>query len=39
VEDPALRDRIVNQILAAQLVDNVKASLLASDGTYHRPTT
>lgn len=39
VEDPALRDRIVNQILGAQLVDNVKASLLASDGTYHRPTT
>jgi len=37
VDDPALRDRIVNQILAAQLADNVKASLLGSDGMYHRP--
>jgi polyphosphate kinase len=37
VDDPALRDRIINQILATQLEDNVKASLLASDGTYHRP--
>src|SRR5205085_1025503 len=37
VEDPALRDRIVNQILAAQLGDNVKATLLASDGSYRRP--
>jgi len=37
IEDPVLRDRIVNQILATQLADNVKASLLASDGTYHRP--
>jgi polyphosphate kinase len=39
VEEPALRDRIVNQILAAQLADNTKASLLTSDGTYHRPAT
>ncbi len=37
VEEPALRDRIVNQILATQLSDNVKATLLASDGSYHRP--
>jgi len=37
IEDPTLRDRIVNQILAAQLADNVKASILASDGTYSRP--
>jgi polyphosphate kinase len=37
VEEPALRDRIIQQILGAQLADNVKASLLASDGTYHRP--
>ncbi len=36
VEDPTLRDRIINQILAAQLADNVKASLLASDGSYRR---
>lgn len=37
VEEPALRDRIVNQILAAQLADNVKASILDSDGVYSRP--
>ena len=37
VEDPALRDRIVTQILALQLADNTKASLLAPDGTYARP--
>jgi polyphosphate kinase len=37
VEDPALRDRIVTQILAIQLADNTKASLLAPDGTYSRP--
>ena len=36
VEEPALRERILKQILAAQLADNVKASLLASDGTYTR---
>ncbi len=37
VEEPALRDRIVNQILAAQLADNTKSSLLAADGTYAIP--
>ena len=37
VEDPALRERIVTQILALQLADNTKASLLAPDGTYARP--
>ncbi|MEZ0254394.1 MAG: polyphosphate kinase 1 [Chthoniobacter sp.] len=37
VEEPVLRDRIVNQILAAQLADNVKASILDSDGVYSRP--
>jgi polyphosphate kinase len=36
IEEPALRDRIVKQILATQLADNVKASILASDGTYSR---
>jgi polyphosphate kinase len=36
VEEPALRDRIVNQILATQLADNVKASILHSDGSYVR---
>ena len=40
VEEPALRDRIVNQILATQLADNVKASILGSDGNYTRvPST
>ena len=34
VVDPALRDRVVNEILAAQLADNTKAWLLRSDGTY-----
>jgi polyphosphate kinase len=37
IEEPALRDRIINQILALQLADTVKASLLASDGSYSRP--
>jgi polyphosphate kinase len=37
IEEPALRDRIVNQILATQLADNVKASILGSDGAYSRP--
>jgi len=38
VEEPALRDRIVNQVLGAQLADNVKASILGSDGQYTRPS-
>ncbi|MEP6673375.1 MAG: polyphosphate kinase 1 [Chthoniobacter sp.] len=37
IEEPALRDRIVNQILATQLADNVKASILDSEGNYSRP--
>jgi polyphosphate kinase len=37
IEDPALRDRLVAQILAIQLADNTKASLLNADGTYTRP--
>jgi len=36
VEESALRDRIVNQILATQLADNVKATILGSDGVYSR---
>ncbi len=36
VEDPALRRRLLDQILGAQLADNVKASLLGPDGTYAR---
>jgi polyphosphate kinase len=34
VEDEALRNRIVSQILAAQLADNTKAWLLDSEGGY-----
>ena len=36
VEDPALRERIANQILGAQLADNTKAWQLESDGSYTR---
>jgi polyphosphate kinase len=36
VEDPALRDRILNQIITTQLADTAKASILSPDGTYHR---
>jgi polyphosphate kinase len=34
VTDSALRERIVNQILATQLADNTKAWTLATDGSY-----
>jgi polyphosphate kinase len=34
VEDEALRNRIVNQILAMYLADNTKAWVLESEGTY-----
>ena len=37
IEDPALRDRVINQVLAVQLADNTKASLLQPDGSYTRP--
>jgi polyphosphate kinase len=36
VLDPPARDRILNEILAAQLADNTKAWLLQPDGTYTR---
>ena len=36
VEDAALRDRIVDEILGIALADNVKARVLRSDGTYER---
>ena len=36
VEDPALRDRLVNEILTLMLSDNVKASRLLPDGSYER---
>src|SRR5438067_8526780 len=34
VEDPAIRDRIFDEILTISLADNVKARLLRADGTY-----
>jgi polyphosphate kinase len=36
VEDPALRDRVLNEILTVALADNVKARRLLSDGSYER---
>ncbi len=38
VEDAALRARIVNEILAVQIADNTKASILQPDGSYHHTT-
>jgi len=35
IEDGVLRERIINEILAVTLADNVKARKLRSDGTYH----
>ena len=37
VEDPALRDRLINEILDLNLRDNVKARELQPDGTWVRP--
>jgi polyphosphate kinase len=36
VEDPALKSRIVDEILATELADNVKARRLLPDGRYER---
>ncbi len=36
VEDPALRDRVLNEILTVALADNMKARRLLSDGRYER---
>ena len=36
IESPALRKRILNEILPAYLKDNCRARLLKSDGTYVR---
>src|SRR5438067_4625314 len=38
VEDPAIRERIFEEILAVSLADNVKARILRADGTYERAT-
>ncbi len=37
LKSPLLRDRVVHEILAAQLADNVKARFLQNDGRYLRP--
>ena len=39
VEAPELRARLLNEILATQLADNVKAHRLTEDGTYARVAT
>jgi polyphosphate kinase len=36
IEDPPLRARIIDRILAVVLSDNLKARELQSDGTYRR---
>jgi polyphosphate kinase len=36
IDDPALRDRIVDEILVTQLADNVKSRVLLADGRYER---
>ena len=37
LKNPLLRDRVVHEILAAYLADNVKSRFLQSDGRYLRP--
>jgi polyphosphate kinase len=39
IDDPALRKRLVEQILAMHLADNMKASVLDAEGVYTRPGT
>ena len=36
IEDGVLRERIISEILAGVLADNVKARILTSDGSYRR---
>ena len=36
IEDPALKERILDEILGTQLADNVKARVLLPDGRYER---
>jgi polyphosphate kinase len=38
IEDGNLRERVIGEILAVTLADNVKARFLRADGTYHRAT-
>jgi polyphosphate kinase len=37
LKNPLLRDRVIHEILAAYLADNVKTRFLQSDGRYLRP--
>lgn len=37
VKDPLLHDRIIHEILAAYLADNIKTRVLQADGRYLRP--
>jgi polyphosphate kinase len=37
LKNPLLRDRVVHEILAAYLADNIKVRFLQSDGRYLRP--
>ncbi|MBN2577243.1 MAG: polyphosphate kinase 1 [Deltaproteobacteria bacterium] len=36
IDDKTIRDRVLHEILATQLADNVKARRLLADGTYER---
>jgi polyphosphate kinase len=36
IEDPALRDRVFDEVLGTQLQDNVKARVLLQDGRYEK---
>ena len=38
VEDGNVRERIIREVLAVSLADNVKARFLSADGTYHKAT-
>ena len=38
IEDGVLRERLISEVLAISLADNVKARYLRPDGSYHRPT-
>ena len=38
IEDGVLRERLISEMLAISLADNVKARYLRPDGSYHRPT-
>src|SRR5207249_6886160 len=38
IEDGVLRERLISEVLAISLADNVKARYLRPGGSYHRPT-